>query len=406
MLLFELDSVLIAQTNFWEPAGLENYSINCLAVNSSDQIFAGVPNQGVFRSTNNGISWDNINAGLTSEVVCFGINLCDVVFAGTRSGVFQLNDTDNGWIPIGSGFLMPKPMVHILEVSPYNRHIFASVYNDTDSTGEGIYRSVDDGNTWIRLTDQNIIGNIAFNVTGDIFAGQDATGLYRSTDNGNGWTHLPSAPGPMSLVINSNGHIFLGNYDSHKVHRSTDNGDSWIDLLDSPNAYSLAINSVGHIFAGARGGPSGRGIYCSIDNGNNWENTGLTQVPCGPVRVAFNSFGYVYVGTCIGVFRSVQSTTSVNEISKVFPSSFELYQNYPNPFNPSTTISWQSPLSSWQTLKVYDVLGNEVAILVDEYKPAGSYEVEFNASKLSSGIYFYKLQAGEFSDTKKLLLVK
>jgi hypothetical protein len=90
--------------------------------------------------------------------------------------------------------------------------------------------------------------------------------------------------------------------------------------------------------------------------------------------------------------------------------SFHLFQNYPNPFNPSTKISWQSPVSGWQTLKVYDVLGNEVATLVNEYKPAGSYEVEFNPSSinlhLASGIYFYRLHAGDYFETKKMVFIK
>jgi len=88
------------------------------------------------------------------------------------------------------------------------------------------------------------------------------------------------------------------------------------------------------------------------------------------------------------------------------PGKFELSQNYPNPFNPSTKIIWQSPVSSQVTLKVYDVLGNEVATLVNEEKTAGSYEVEFDGSHLSSGIYFYELRAGEFVQTKKLILMK
>jgi hypothetical protein len=88
------------------------------------------------------------------------------------------------------------------------------------------------------------------------------------------------------------------------------------------------------------------------------------------------------------------------------PGDFKLYQNFPNPFNPTTKISWQSPVSSWQTLKVYDLLGREVATLVDEFRPAGSYEVEFNASRLSSGIYFYKLQSGSFIETKKMIVLK
>jgi len=87
-------------------------------------------------------------------------------------------------------------------------------------------------------------------------------------------------------------------------------------------------------------------------------------------------------------------------------SEFKLDQNYPNPFNPSTKISWQSPVSGHQKLKIYDVLGNEVVTLVNEYKSAGSYEIEFNATSLSSGVYFYKLQAGSFVQTKKMILIK
>lgn len=92
--------------------------------------------------------------------------------------------------------------------------------------------------------------------------------------------------------------------------------------------------------------------------------------------------------------------------SLLTPDNYNLAQNYPNPFNPTTTISWQSPVGSWQTLKVYDLLGREVATLVNEYKPAGSYEVEFDASNLSSGVYLYKLTTGEFTNTKKLMILK
>jgi len=83
-----------------------------------------------------------------------------------------------------------------------------------------------------------------------------------------------------------------------------------------------------------------------------------------------------------------------------------LSQNYPNPFNPTTKISWQSPVSSYQTLIVYDLIGNEITTLVDEYKSAGKYEATFNASGLSSGIYFYRLRAGSFIETRKMILTK
>jgi hypothetical protein len=93
----------------------------------------------------------------------------------------------------------------------------------------------------------------------------------------------------------------------------------------------------------------------------------------------------------------------------ITPLVFTLEQNYPNPFNPGTRISWQSPVSSWQTLKVYDVLGNEITTLVDDSKPAGSYEVEFNVVQfraMGSGVYFYQLKAGSFVQTRKMILLK
>ena len=97
-------------------------------------------------------------------------------------------------------------------------------------------------------------------------------------------------------------------------------------------------------------------------------------------------------------------------VDNLTPIQFVLEQNYPNPFNPTTKISWQSPVGSWQTLNVYDILGNEVATLVDEYKSAGKYEVEFNsASSIKnqvSGVYFYQLRTGNFVETKKMILIK
>jgi len=86
--------------------------------------------------------------------------------------------------------------------------------------------------------------------------------------------------------------------------------------------------------------------------------------------------------------------------------TFALAQNYPNPFNPATIISYQLPIEGLVTLKIYDMLGNEVATLVNEIKTAGEYQVEFNASALSSGIYFYRLQAGSFVETKRMMLMK
>ncbi|MBK7631590.1 MAG: T9SS type A sorting domain-containing protein [Ignavibacteriales bacterium] len=98
------------------------------------------------------------------------------------------------------------------------------------------------------------------------------------------------------------------------------------------------------------------------------------------------------------------------ETDRIQSIGYLLQQNYPNPFNPSTKISWQSPVDSWQTLKVYDILGNEVATLVNEYRNAGSYEVDFQSSvgshQLANGVYFYQLRVGDFVETKKMILLK
>ena len=118
-----------------------------------------------------------------------------------------------------------------------------------------------------------------------------------------------------------------------------------------------------------------------------------------------------FTGSTSG-FKRIDIVTAVDD-EKVIPTEFSLEQNYPNPFNPSTKIRYSIPnitLSgdegSRVKLIIYDVLGNEVAILVDEYKPSGSYEFNFDASNLTSGVYFYKISAGNFVETKKMILLR
>jgi hypothetical protein len=116
--------------------------------------------------------------------------------------------------------------------------------------------------------------------------------------------------------------------------------------------------------------------------------------------------GSPYLGAAadLGAFES--NPISMATHSTPDETALCLFQNYPNPFNPSTTIKYSIQTSEYVTLKVYDVLGNEVATLANEEKPAGSYEVKFDASHLSSGIYFYELKAGSFIETRKMLLLK
>jgi hypothetical protein len=97
-------------------------------------------------------------------------------------------------------------------------------------------------------------------------------------------------------------------------------------------------------------------------------------------------------------------TTSVED--EDIPNEYVLHQNYPNPFNPSTTIKYAIRERSLVELRIYDILGSEVNVIVNEEQSAGNYEVDFSATSLPSGIYFYKLQAGSFVETKKMMLMK
>ena len=115
----------------------------------------------------------------------------------------------------------------------------------------------------------------------------------------------------------------------------------------------------------------------------------------------------------IGIYRNeevlgdtvIKNLVDVNE-NYALPTNYNLSQNYPNPFNPTTKIEYSIPKTSFVRLKVYDILGREVAALVDEEKSVGSYNIEFNGNNLSSGIYFYKIQAGDYSLVKKMILIK
>ncbi len=132
----------------------------------------------------------------------------------------------------------------------------------------------------------------------------------------------------------------------------------------------------------------------NLDNGKAWigftSSTGLATENHDIINWSFSN----------------NITTSVTKNEENIPNNYLLYQNYPNPFNPSTTIKFSIPNSQFVTLKVYDLLGREVSILVNEEKLPGNYEVKFDGSNLPSGVYFYRLQAGSFSQTKKLMLMK
>ncbi|MBI5662988.1 MAG: T9SS type A sorting domain-containing protein [Ignavibacterium album] len=198
----------------------------------------------------------------------------------------------------------------------------------------------------------------------------------------------------------------------------------------------LSGNNFGFYAIKNDGGDGGFQIYDGFDDAEKWQaiSGGIAKATAGPGDVSnVTSAGpfTINAGDSIKVAFAIlaadnkalldaavnQSRIKYQEIlvldvkdNSTMPTEFSLAQNYPNPFNPSTKISWQSPVSSWQTLKVYDVLGNEVATLVDEYREAGRYDVEFQSAvgngQLASGVYYYQLKIDHFIQTKKMVLIK
>ena len=204
-------------------------------------------------------------------------------------------------------------------------------------------------------------------------------------------------------------------YDEYLPHvfRTTDAGNSWQSI--SSNLPDAPVNDiiVDPDFAGRLFAATDVGVFITDNLGNSWSYLS-ENLPNSPITdlVLHNPTSTLIAATFGRSMYSIDLTTITNvkdEIASV--NDFVLYQNYPNPFNPTTKIKFQIPDQvrndkSQVTLKVYDVLGNEVATLVNEEKPAGTYEVEFNGDNLPSGIYLYQLQEGSSTKTKKMVLLK
>ncbi len=274
-----------------------------------------------------------------------------------------------------------------------------------------ILRSTDEGETWDlvyvasggRPSAMAAVGNTVL-----IVGGGTSAGVLRSTNAGATWSQatngMPAGASAQAFHVRSDGVILAGTV-RDGMYISHDSAASWIAInsgLLSLGVRSIAVNSAGEIFIGTAGG-----VFRSSNNGAHWSamNDGLFDLSV--TSVLCDSLDYLYVATTTsGVFRSMSPTTSVKEIQTMIPSINFLQTNYPNPFNPATTIEFSVLKAGHISLKVYDMLGKEVATLVDEEREPGNFKVTFDASTLTSGTYFYTLRSGGFNETKKMLIVR
>jgi len=354
----------------------------------------------VFKSIDEGDNWFKINNGLPPVSNFYAIAQSGnfLIAGGDSPGIWLSSNNGASWFRTNSGVDSNE---YVFTFFVDGNNVYAGIGNPS---AVGI--STDNGNTWTKHTNGITSSQLITGVTKlgpTLFATHSALGLYISTDNGVTWT-LPIAgigAQDKNAIVTSGSNLCVAA--NNGVWTSTDNGVTWKHNLTS--SYITGFGNDGaNLYAVGSLPP-----YRSSDNGVSWspvDDNGLfgsinNTIQFTTQYALINTFG-------IGVYRrNISEITAIesNQFNGT-PKLFNLEQNYPNPFNPSTTISFSIPTSEFVTLKVFDVLGNEVATLVNEYRRAGSHNIEFDASKLSSGIYFYKLQTGSFIETKKMILLR
>ncbi|MBL7129614.1 MAG: T9SS type A sorting domain-containing protein, partial [Ignavibacteria bacterium] len=193
--------------------------------------------------------------------------------------------------------------------------------------------------------------------------------------------------------------------DGGTILRTTNGGANWTSQISGTTRELWGV-SFTDINTGTVVGGLGE-ILRTINGGTNWtlQSSGTTNLLQGVCFTDLNN------GTAIGSFGEILRTTNgggtfVNQTSSEIPERFSLYQNYPNPFNPTTTIQIKIPVYDFIELTVYNISGKEVAELVEQKLKAGVYKITFDASGLSSGVYFYTMRSSEFSQVRKMIYLK
>jgi photosystem II stability/assembly factor-like uncharacterized protein len=380
-------------------SGLTSTLINSFFADASGNLYAVIPGKGFYSSTDNGNTWNKITIVnyeedtyiKTAQKIPSGGVIVYNIYNGMKTSTDLIT-----WNPFNTG--LTSQLIQELAVS--NDYFFAA------SSNGKIFRSPRTAANWVEITDSSVSGyayDLFVSSVGDLYYLFDEE-IYKSTNNGDDWVNVGGGVDGYSFSITEhpNGNIFVGTGDG--VYRSTDAGNSWTKDLSglTDGALSLAIHNNGSVFAGGYNSTAR-----SNDLGQTWAPFTSGMFNCRITHLAFGSSDVLFAAAeNMGVYKTTSAVTSVDEIESGIVSGFNLKQNHPNPFNPSTKISWQSPVSGHQTLRVYDILGNEVATLINEYRNAGFYETDFSPSNLSSGVYFYRLQVGSFIETKKMIVLK
>jgi choice-of-anchor A domain-containing protein/uncharacterized repeat protein (TIGR01451 family) len=357
---------------------------------NGNTMYAGTWGGKIYRSTNNGQTWVRINNSMTVSFIWSLQASGGFIFAATEQGVYKYNGTT--WTLTS----LAGMDVHALTAS--GSAIYAGTW------GFGVYKSVDAGATWTPINNglSYFLTIQSLTVKGTtLFCGTVGGGVFRSTDGGANWTQFNVGNNVIWALGATSGAVFASSY-GDGLYRSTDNGASWSKLsLAVQFVYSIATSSTKIYVASWTGG-----VFSSTDHGNTWTSLGMGGLGVSTLVINPNSED-IFVGTKEGqVFFSRSGSGATNVDDENVINKFELSQNYPNPFNPSTTIQFVVPDAGKYILKVYNMLGQEVATLVDNDLSSGIHKVNFDANNLSSGIYVYKLVGNKVNLSKKMILMK
>ena len=373
-------------------------------------------NKSIYRTTDRGVEWNIVLENATTSFVVEE----DKIFSTTASGVIRSLNNGIDWTIVNDGIPSSYiPKLRALGIA--DNKLFAGFYGINSfprgSWGEGgIYVSTNDGYSWSSfnsgLPTQYSVPVPVYTITAKdniiiLYTTEGRYSLINDTwvniDNG-----FPTDTYISSIVIFNENIIFLTNsglfisYDKGVTKQEFSNGfPDWLYYYTSIFVYDETLYAISS--------EENTAVYKLT--GDQWNEVDFPM----PENVRFSSFeaggANLYAGTYDnGIWRYDPTPSGNNDVAQnVF--SYKLNQNYPNPFNPTTKIKYSIPnvgtsFMKFVQLKVYDVIGNEIATLVNEQKPAGEYEIEFDASNLPSGVYFYQIKAGSFVETKKMILLR
>jgi len=398
-LLFVLLSIWFTSNTYAQWVNMnQGFNPRCYTATGS-YLYIGSTN-GLYRSTNNGTNFTRISSTtFNGTVAALGLNGTRV-FAGTSNsgagGLYYTTDGDTTWTQT---FLSS---VDNILVTPSYIYIISQTQ---------VWRSSNNGVSFIQ-TGAPASYALGANASGSMIYCGGYQGLYSSNNNGSSWTLLNTLDTLRvnDIGINNNTNIFICTQSNGlrpgSIWISTNSGGNWSRkqlFANNRMGYYALVLKDNNILVGCDSG-----VVLSRDNGVNWvmKSEGLNN----NMRTASKLFyanNYVFASVSAELWRRPYlDAIIVRKISEQVPVKYSLSQNFPDPFNPSTTIQYTVPTKGLVTLTVYDLLGREVASLVNETQTPGTYAMDWNAGNNPSGVYFYRLQTNTFTATKRMVLVK